>query len=472
MTSRNRIRSLVGPLLSFAATALLLPACGDEGAGAGNDQSANGDGSVQAPPSGSGPERSPEASPAEREGARTAGDGGGVRTAGGGVGGGTASAATRLYVWAGDRDRRHEDFLAVLDVTPGSDEYGRVLATSPAGARGTMPHHTEHELHPSRTLFANGFMAGRTFVYDLSSADEPRVAAALTDADGWTFPHSYVRLPGGNVLATFQGRGPDNVDPGGLVELAPDGRVVRTASAADPLARGELIRPYSLAVVPELDRVVTTSYDMGEDMGLRGGRRGRTRVVQVWRLSDLSVLRTILLPPGPRGVNEQPGEPRLLPDGRTVLVSTFTCGLYRITGLEGDEPSAELVHAFGGGGCALPVVQGRFWVQSVPSAHAIVALDVSDPSSPEEVSRLELGARSFPHWLALDPPTGRIVVTDRGDGERRVRMARLDPETGDLSLEEPFRDVGAGRAGVTFEREAWPHGRTGAATPHGAVFGP
>jgi hypothetical protein len=375
-------------------------------------------------------------------------------------------------VWAGDRDRRHEDFLAVLDVTPGSAEQGRVLATVPVGARGTMPHHTEHELHGSRTLFANGYVAGRTFVFDVSGPDEPRVAASLTEADGWTFPHSYVRLPGGNVLATFQGRGGDNADPGGLVELAPDGGVVRSASAADPRARGELIRPYSLAILPELDRVVTTSYDMGEDMGFRGGRRGRTRVVQVWRLSDLSVLRTIVLPPTGGGRNEQPGEPRVLADGRTVLVSTFTCGLWRIAGLEAEEPSAELVHSFDGGGCALPVVQGRFWVQSVPSAHVVVALDVSDPSRPREVSRIELGGRSFPHWLALDPGSGRIVVTDRGDGERRVRMVRLDPDTGELSPEEPFRDPGSDRAGVSFERGGWPHGASGAATPHGAVFGP
>jgi hypothetical protein len=385
---------------------------------------------------------------------------------------GSSSRATRLYVWAGDRDRRQSDFLAVLDVTQDGEEYGRVIATTPVDARATMPHHTEHELHPSRTLFANGFVAGRTFVFDLSEPDAPRATASLAEADGWTFPHSYVRLPSGNVLVTFQGRGPDNVDPGGLVELAPDGSVVRSASAADPSARGELIRPYSLAILPELDRVVSTSYDMGEDMGFRGGRRGRTRVVQVWRLSDLSVIRTIVLPPSAGGRNEQPGEPRVLPDGRTVLVSTFTCGLWRITGLEGEEPAAGLVHSFDGGGCALPVVQGRFWVQSVPSAHAVVALDVSDPSRPREVSRIELGGRSFPHWLALDPGTGRIVVTDRGDGERRVRMVRLDDQTGALSVEEPFRDPGSDRPGVSFERREWPHGAAGAATPHGAVFGP
>jgi hypothetical protein len=64
------------------------------------------------------------------------------------------------------------------------------------------------------------------------------------------------------------------------------------------------------------------------------------------------------------------------------------------------------------------------------------------------------------------------VVTDRGDGERRVRRVRLDDQTGALSVEEPFRDPGSDRPGVSFERREWPHGAAGAATPHGAVFGP
>jgi hypothetical protein len=381
--------------------------------------------------------------------------------------------ATHLYVWTGDRDRRQSDFLAVLDVRPKKPTYGHIVTTLPVGDRGVMPHHTELELPVSGILFANGFMAGKTFRFDLTKAEEPRIASSFTQADGYSYPHSYVRLTKGNVLATFQGRGRENVDPGGLVEIAEDGRVVRSASAADPRARHELIRPYSLAVVPALDRVVTTSYDMGEDMGFKGGRRGRTRVVQVWRLSDLSVLKTIVLPPGPKGYEgEQPGEPRVLPDGRTVLVATFACGLYRIVGLEGANPQAEFIHAFGGGGCAVPVIVGRFWIQSDPSAHALVSLDVSDPGHPVEVSRLELGARHAPHWLALDPGGNRIVIDDRGDGELRVLLATVNRETGALEIDRDFREAGSERPGISFDRTEWPHGATGPAIPHGAVFGP
>ena len=86
------------------------------------------------------------------------------------------------------------------------------------------------------SLFANGFMAGATFRFDLSDLDAPRLLGSFEEAAGFTFPHSYERLPNGNVLATFQGTGADNADPGGLVEIDDAGTVVRSGSAADPAA--------------------------------------------------------------------------------------------------------------------------------------------------------------------------------------------------------------------------------------------
>lgn len=380
--------------------------------------------------------------------------------------------ARHLHVWAADADRAHADFLAVLDVEPDSGRYGRLVATQPTGDRGAKPHHTEHRMPASGTLFANGYLAGRTYRFDLSEPDRPGLSGSFDGVASYTHPHSYERTPEGNVLITFQGQGPDNVDPGGLVEVTDGGELVRSASAADPARPDALLRPYSLAIVPELDRVVTTSYDMGEDMGFRGGRRGRTEVVQVWRLSDLSIVKTIDLPPGPKGYeDEQPGEPRLLADGRTVLVSTFACGLYRITDLDSDDPGAEWVHSFDGGGCAVPVVHGRWWIEPVPSAHALVSLDVSDPAGPVEADRLVLGRRNFPHWLALDSGGNRIVVADRGDGERRIFLVTIDPETGAVALDERFREAGSDRPGWSFDRRTWPHGPGGSAVPHGSVFG-
>ena len=193
-----------------------------------------------------------------------------------------------------------------------------------------------------------------------------------------------------------------------------------------------------------------------------------SHVVQVWRLTDLKLLKSIYLP-GAEGVD--PAEPRLLSDGRTVLVSTFTCGLYRITNLESENPGAEFIHSFGGKNCALPVVAGKFWIQTVPASRALISLDISNPSKPVEASRLVFGESDKPHWIALEP-NGRRIVVSGGSGtlKSRVLIARIDSQTGKLSLDGAFREKAAKEAGINFERELWKHGKSGRAIPHGAVF--
>lgn len=375
-----------------------------------------------------------------------------------------------LYVWAADADREESDFVAVLDARRGSETYGRVLATVPVGL-ASGAHHTEHRMSAGGRLFANGFPSGTTFVVDLSDPLHGSVASRFTNAGIFAFPHSFERLPSGNVLATFQNGPGGEASTGGLVELDPLGRPQRSASAVSP-GHPE-IRPYSLAILPERDLVVTTTADMRKSP-LLSSTEGLPSAVQLWRLSDLSLQRTLLLPPGPRG-DEQfaPAEPRVLSDGRTVLVNTFRCGLYELRDLETDRPALRHVHTFQfevgdreAGGverrhCALPVVVGRYWIQTVPARRALVSLDLGDLSSPREVSAVELGDDFWPHWIAGEPGGGRIVAT----GPRTV-VVRVDRETGALALDEEFADEGSFDFGVS----TWPHGETGPAIPHGAVF--
>lgn len=360
-----------------------------------------------------------------------------------------------LFVWAGDADKRESDFLAVVDVDRQSPTYAEVVTTLPVGGVGTVPHHTEYEMPRGDVLWANGFAAGQTFRLDLRDPTRPRLAGSFGDAGPFTHPHSFARLPGGNVLATFQQRTGQGDTAGGLVELDSVGRVIRYAPAAasqiDPA-----VRPYSLAVVPALDRVVTTATDMHLEV--------RSRAVQIWRLSDLTLLHTLLLPPGPRGdENWLTAEPRVLADGRTVLVNTFTCGLYRLRGLEGDAPRAEWVYSTPwteGRNCAVPVVAGRFWLQPSGAEHSVISLDISNSGRPREVSRLTLQPAQVPHWLALEPSGHRLVITGYRELAHWVVLARLDRATGALAID----------TSVYFGREQWPHGATGPAVPHGAVF--
>jgi hypothetical protein len=425
-----------------------------------------------------------------------------------------------LYVWAGDADTADPDFLAVFDVRPGSSRYGEVVATVPVDGRANVPHHTEYDL-TAQTLFANGWNSGRTFVFDVSQPDAPHLSTTFAGVAGYAYPHSYARLPNGNVLATFQSVEGAYTPPGGLVELDERGRMVRAVSGASPDIELADTWPYSLLVLPDLDRVVTTNTRMGTvaewlgeaessaepgaaagtesnghgaathgaatDGAAHGhgaathgaathghaiGRNSRPTHVQVWRLSDLSLLATLQLPPQAGGHHEDPAEPRRLANG-DVLVNTFTCGVYRITDVAGARPGIEpVLHSpfEGEGWCAVPVVIGNWWIQPSATEDAIVAYDLSDPTRPREASRITLAAPfRAPHWLAAEPSGRRIVVTaDYPD--TWIMLLDFDTATGTLSIDERFREAGAERPGIPFDRASWPHGATGPAAPHGAVF--
>ena len=238
------------------------------------------------------------------------------------------------------------------------------------------------------------------------------------------------------------------------------------------------MRAYAFAVLPRIDRFVVTSAPMMEDHS--------ADVIQVWRLSDLTLLRTLTVPPArladgrvlPMG-HSYPFEPRVMPDG-SVLLSTYGCGFYRVTDIGGnpevhnvytiDIPVAR-VPAGRHAACGVPVLAGHYWVMSVGKMNMLVTLDIADPEHPREITRLLADSTFRPHWMAKDPGSDRIIVGAENGGENRMLMAHLDVATGRLSWEESFRSSSS-TLGVSFVRKTWPHGETGEAFGHAALFRP
>lgn len=375
-----------------------------------------------------------------------------------------------LLVWAGDRDKKGNDFLAVIDADPASASYGHLLATLATDQQTMQVHHTEYTMPASGMLFANDHVAGRTFIFDVRNPLQPKIVTSFTDMAGYMHPHSYVRLPNGHVLATFQHEHHGGVSPaaagavsGGLVEIDDSGRVVRSASNADPAFTSALLMPYGLVVLPALDRVVSTNSSMHMEDVFSGV------TYQIWRLSDLKLLHTEYFDVGPDHYRHiSPEEPRLGPDG-SVFVQTLGCGLERITHIDSAQPESKLVYRFPGNWCGVPTVVGHYLVQSVPGIHGFVVVDLSDPASPREVSRLTLSDHYFSHWTGWDPATQRLVVTSGDTPEDRTYLLKLDPTTGALTVDTAFRDTD-GQPGFSFSERDWPHGWRGVGAPHGAVF--
>ena len=396
---------------------------------------------------------------------------------------GPMTPSSYLFVWTGDGDQKDSDFLAVIDARPTSPTYGEIITTLPVGVRATTPHHTEYEFPVGSILFANGWGGGRTFILDLKNPKKPRVAGQFTQLADYGFPHSFARLPNGNVLATFQVKSKGYEPPGGLLELTPRGKVVRARNAdVASIDNKKLLWPYSLTVLPEINRVVSTSTEMGlpnwaSTHGSADHKHTSTDTshIQIWSLKNLRLLATIPLPPSPdNNAQFNPADPRVLPDG-SLYVNTFSCGLYRVLGLATSKPRAEFVYSFPGAGtkfdCAVPVVVGKFWIQTDPSVPGLIALDVSNPAKPTEVSRVVFDKRfENTHWVAADRSANRLVVT--GANRSWVLIVNVDMKTGRLTLDENFKTKGADYPGIDFDRLTWPHGATGKGVVHGALFGP
>lgn len=380
----------------------------------------------------------------------------------------SANAAPFLYAWASHEDSKQGDFLAVFEANPRSAEYGKLLKTVPTRAEAGVAHHIEYEMPDGSTLFANDWGSGESFIFNIHDRANPVLAAHFQRAGDFIYPHSFARLPNGDVLATFQSIGDQYAPPGGLVELDNKGRLVRSALSATPDIPTAVNWPYSLLVVPAADRVVTTSTDMGRG---KDWKSPETRHVQIWSMKGMKLLASIPLPQPPAPYDKAyayPAEPRLLADG-TVYVNTFSCGLYRIEGLASAKPSATFVYGFPGGGehamCAVPVVYGKYWIQTVGAINGLIVLDATDPANPREVSRLSLPENfHMPHWIGADRANGRIAVT--GGRDSWLAMLKFDEGTGTLSLDEGFGDGG----GFEFDRPHWPHGGSGRALVHGVIF--
>ena len=197
-----------------------------------------------------------------------------------------------ILAFAGDRDEKHSDFFAVIDVRPRSSTKGKVVATLPIGMTASMPHHLEYVLpRKGKLLFANAHHHEMTLLIDTADALRPKLAKSMAPPPPLRFGHDFARLANGNVLAGFlrsEGSSPASGDTllpgnhGGLAEYTEDGKLLRIASAAVPGFK-EPIHPYG-------DLPMLTSIGLSRPRTDDGRfQRGRG---SVWRYSTLKLLHT------------------------------------------------------------------------------------------------------------------------------------------------------------------------------------
>ncbi|MGH7645817.1 MAG: hypothetical protein ACREMR_09545, partial [Gemmatimonadales bacterium] len=342
-------------------------------------------------------------------------------------------------------------------------------------------------------VVATGLGSDRVFVFDLRRplegtlrrVIEPSASrvlrapvAVITDRSGPAFVAQADR-------ARYRGLGREVLDaPGGLLELDFARRTIRERSAAAADARAYIVAPSGGMLLR--GQLVTTNRGHGWVETTRGDFMPGI-AVQVWTLPQPRVRVTVPLPAGPRGEeNLGPLTAVGVPGRRTVYVNTHDGGaLYASDALDIERPSFRLAYDFGAGtrpsGAAV-TPDARYYVTALAGRDEVIALDLKDPWHPQRAFEVAIPAQrrgaAGPSALAMSADGGKIAVADytadvpayRLDGDRRVHMLRFDEDTGELRLDERFRDEDTGEVGVSFDRDTWPHGSTGPARPHGVLF--
>ena len=393
-----------------------------------------------------------------------------------------------LLISAGDRDEADSDFLAVIDLRSDSPDLGKAIATTPINMKASMPHHMEYATPPDGELiFMNAHHHEKSMLVNVGDPRALRVVKTFDPPAPLRYPHDYSRTPKGTRLVGFlRGEGPspdpaEKVTPGnhgGIAEYTATGELVRAVSAK-AAGSPKPVRPYAFALLPEIDRLVVTSAPMMEATW--------ADVVQIYRYSDFSLLRTLDLPPGRladgrviEGSQRAGFGPRVLPDG-SVFFNAYGCAFYRLSEIGSDHPRLDNVLTLETpepsspdrirGSCGIPVVFGTHWLMPAGQLHAVVVLDVTNPAVPREVSRLGTPETFNPHWLARDPRSNRLVLGAELGGEEGFYLLRFDAQTGALSVDPAVK--GDGKVGyVSLTNQSWPHGPSGPAWGHAALFLP
>lgn len=366
------------------------------------------------------------------------------------------------YVWSIAADSAGSDGLLVLDVDTASARYGQVIGEAMLGTNGTMPHHIERRVHDG-VLFANAWKANRTWIFDVRDPVHPAIRASFGSAEGLAgWAHDFARLPDGRMLVAFNA-GPGAYEgAGGLGEVDDNGTIAHVVSARMAGVEDTAATPYVILPVAGRDRAVVGLTEMGMPDQTTFHD---THLLQLWRTDSLAPIAVIPMPPNGTDRGHIWSSSIEATASGEVFTNTFSCGLYRITGLDGDAPAATRVFTFPGGGagleCGVGTTVGNYWIQAVPAAPGVMVVDLSDPAVGREAARLVMDSTAYRgvHWLSRNGAGTRLAISGNGSW---LGMARFDSTTGQIAFDERLGTRDDGAPGITVRdlqrRVMHPHG--------------
>jgi hypothetical protein len=252
------------------------------------------------------------------------------------------------------------DFMAVLDVTKGSPNYGKVVNTATVGPLvENEPHHMQYVWHKGDKIFAGGLYSAVTYVFDvakLPALSLSGISLPTATACG-SVPDAYWTLKDGTAMGTYMGGpvapGPCRYThgevrsgngfagtPGEVIRFGKHGEDLVQAPAAtnrveDPkwcdnlpsLQAPSCANPHGIQAREDLHTMVTSDYAEPRNIILDPIKAPsaflRRSSIRTWDISDLNhprVKSVSFLQPGPRAVGSDP----LHWENRAIMETTVT----------------------------------------------------------------------------------------------------------------------------------------------------
>jgi hypothetical protein len=240
----------------------------------------------------------------------------------------------------GQKDLIGPDFFAVIDATPGSDTYGKVVNTATVGPLvENEPHHMQYTWQKGQNIFAGGLFTDVTYVLDTSKLPALSLKGVNlpTDTLCGTVPDAYWVTEDNKAYGTYMG-GPDVPgpctysdgttrfgngfagSPGEVVRLGENGETIYEAPATPEegetklrcdnipaLPRPTCANPHGIQAREDLDILITSDYNEPRNIILNPVQAPssylRRPTVRTYDISDQDApaLKNVsFLPDGPR----------------------------------------------------------------------------------------------------------------------------------------------------------------------------
>lgn len=201
-----------------------------------------------------------------------------------------------LLAWSGDAaagstTSPDPDFLAVIDATQGSRDYGKVVNTVTVDSIfGNEPHHMQYVWNKGHKVYAAGVISDTVYIFDVERLPAVSLSGIVLPSDTpcGSAPDAFTVLKDGTAYASYMG-GPDVTgpcrythgevrdgngfagSPGEVVRLGEKGQVrveapAATADGEDPtkclnipdVSKPTCANPHGIAVREDLDTLVTS----------------------------------------------------------------------------------------------------------------------------------------------------------------------------------------------------------------------